>query len=176
MKRLSNFVVLSVAVASFLLAGTAARADSLSIVLAAPFQSGVEGLVDEFQFNATVTNESAQTVDLNGDDFSVDAPLSVDDSPFNSYPLSLGPGDSYTGVLFNVDVPLTTPQGLYAGSFEIIGGGPTDYTDVVGAANFNVQITPEPSSLLLMVSGLAGLAGTLRRRLVSWPRSETWGL
>jgi len=165
MKSLKSLLVLSAGVAFFLSAGAGARADSLSIVLALPFQSGVEGLVDEFQFDATVTNESSQTVYLNGDAFSVDAPLAVDDSPFFAYPLSLGAGDSYTGPLFNVDVPPGAPQGLYAGSFEIIGGGPTDYTDVAGAADFNAQITPEPSSLLLMASGLAGLAATLRRRL-----------
>jgi hypothetical protein len=166
MKSSSKLLLLSTAVAGSLLAGTTASADSLTITLTTPFQSGIVGTVDVFAFDATVTNDTAQTVYLNGDDYSVDAPLTIDDSPFNdSYPLSLGPGDSYAGLLFNVDVPPGTPQGLYAGNFEIIGGGPTDDTDVAGAANFNVQITPEPSSLLLMASGLAGLAATMRRRL-----------
>jgi hypothetical protein len=167
MKSLSKLLVSSTTVAGFLFAGTAAKADSLTVALTAPFQSGIVGTVDVFAFDATVTNDTAQTVYLNGDDYSVAAPMTVDDSPFNdSYPLSLGPGDSYTGLLFNVDVPPGTPQGLYAGNFEIIGGGPTDYTDVAGSANFDAQLTPEPSSLLLIVSGLAGIAGTLRRRVI----------
>jgi uncharacterized protein affecting Mg2+/Co2+ transport len=167
MKSLINLPVLSLAIAGLLLAGTAAKADPLTITLAAPFQSGVMDEVPVFAFDATVTNNSSSTVYLNADDWSVTAPLTVDDSPFdNNYPLSLGAGDSFTGVLFNVDVPSGTPQGLYTGTFEILGGGPTDDTDVAGAATFNVQITPEPSSLLLMVSGLGALAGTLRRRLV----------
>jgi hypothetical protein len=162
MKKLSSLPVLFLTTACFLLAGTAAKADILSITLAMPFQS-VPGTV--FAFDATVTNNSSQTVYLNADSSNVDSPLSVDDSPYlDNYPLSLGAGASFTGVLFNVDVPLTTPEGLYSGSFEILGGtNPADDTDVAGAANFNVYV-PEPTSLILLFTCLAGLGGSLRRR------------
>ena len=160
MKGLKGLLVVSTMIAGFLLAGTAAKADSLTITLLSPFQSGVSGTV--IAFDATVTNTSGGTVQLAGDNFNVDAPLTLDDSPYNNnWPLSLGAGDSYTGLLFNVDIPWPTAVGLYTGVFEI-----TDQNnDVVGSADFDVYVTPEPGSLLLLGSGLLALAGAARRRL-----------
>ena len=65
--------------------------------------------------------------------------------------------------LFTVDIPNGTPVGLYAGSFEILGGGPSDQ-NVVGTATFDVQITPEPGSLLLLATGLFALGVMARRK------------
>ena len=166
MKSASSLMILPLILAGFLLGVTAAQADPLSITLLTPIQTGLPG--DILSFTATVTNDSAEMVYLNGDFALVDSPLKVDDSPyFSGYPLTLGAGDSYTGVLFNVDIPSGAPVALYGGSFEIIGGvvGTGD-TDVVGTANFNVQVAPEPSSLLLLASGLAALAGIIRRRMI----------
>jgi hypothetical protein len=164
MKSLRSLPVLSLAIACFLPGGTPAKAGPLSVTLATPFQSGSQ---DVFSFTATVTNNSGATVFLNGDSFNVDAPLSVDDSPYdNNFPLSLGSGGSFTGVLFNVDVPPATAYGLYTGSFEIIGGGPLDNTDVAGAATFDVSVTPEPSSFLLLGAAVLALGVLARRKLL----------
>lgn len=166
MRKSSSFQVLPLAIASLLLASTAAKAGSLSINLSAPYQTGSESV---FAFVATVTNTSGSTVYLNADTFSVNAPLVLDDGPFLSgYPLSLsaaGPGSTYTGLLFNVDIPSGTLYGLYEGSFAILGSGnPADDSTVAGSAVFNVFLTPEPSSLILLPAGLAFLGGILRRR------------
>jgi hypothetical protein len=59
-----------------------------------------------------------------------------------------------------------TPVGLYTGTYQIIGGADSNAQDVLASENFDIQVTPEPSSLLLLASGLAGLAGTLRRRRI----------
>jgi hypothetical protein len=168
MKNLRNALLLSLTMAAFLLAGTAAKADPLTITFAAPFQSGLGG--DVLAFDATVTNTSGDAVYLNGDDFNLGAPLILDDSPFYLYPLTLGAGDSYTGLLFNVDMPSGTPVGVYPGSFEITGGSDGSAQDVVGEADFDVYVTPEPSSFLLLgtglITGLAGLGGNFLRRLI----------
>jgi hypothetical protein len=167
MKRFGKMVVLSLTIAGFLLAVTAAKADSLTITLAQPYQSiALNGTLD---FTATATNTSGSTVNLSGDDYNLGAPLSVDDTPYlANWPLSLGAGDSYTGLLFSVDIPVLTPQTIYEGIFEITD----ENNDVVGSADFNVAvITPEPSSLSLLgvglFAGLVWLGGVPRRRQVS---------
>jgi hypothetical protein len=51
-----------------------------------------------------------------------------------------------------------------AGFMELVEGGPYPFID--GTANLTFAPAPEPGSLLLFGSGILGLAGTLRRRLL----------
>jgi len=166
MNRASGTLLWSMTVAGMVIAGGTAKADPISLTLAAPFQtiSGGGGLLT---FDATVTNTDPTTVEyMNADAVTLAGALMVDDSPFFSdFPLFLNPGGTFTGELFTVSVPAGTAYGLYAGSFDILGGGPADFTDVVASADFNVQVSPEPASFALLLIGLvATLAGPLRRR------------
>ena len=86
MKRFGDLLKLSLAVVGLLLAGMAAKADSLTLTLDAPFQSGPTGF---FTFRGTIayanadsTNDQGITEYLNGDSFSVDSPTTLDDSSF----------------------------------------------------------------------------------------------
>jgi hypothetical protein len=134
-----------------LLTARAAKADLLTLALSSPFQTSGAGVVI---FDATVTNNTAQLVFLNGDNSSVDSPLTVDDSPYNTdFPLSLAAGASFTGELFAVDVPSGTPNDLYAGAFEITGGDGGSDQNVIATADFYVKVIPEPSSVLLLATG-----------------------
>lgn len=159
MKTLTRLLLPSIAMAAFLAAATAARADTLDLVLDAPYQLTPGG--NTLTFDVTIYNTDAvDTIYLNSDNSNVDLPLTLDNSGFfSNAPSSLGPsGSSVDFELFTVTVPEGTPYGVYTGTFEILGGGPSD-DNLLGTALFNVQVTPEPASLLLLLTGLAALAG-----------------
>jgi len=165
-KSTGKFVALSLTLAGFLLAGTAANANplSVSITLASPNQTTFTG--GTLTFDATVTNTGGATVFLNGDSATVDAPLTLDDSPFlANFPSSLIAGDSATGTLFTVFVP-GGAAGIYTGSFTIEGGADGSALGTLGSADFTVTTIPEPSGLLLMGSGILVLGLLAGRKLL----------
>jgi hypothetical protein len=173
MTRFRKMVVLSLAIAGLLVAGTAAKADSLiTLTLDSPYQVGAGPM---FDFNGTITNTSDQVVYLNGDGFPVlDSGLTADDGGFNvNAPGSLNPGQSSGDILlFTMTAPPYGPgSNFYAGTYAIYGGYGDSDSNLLAAENFNVQVTPEPSSLSLLgvglFAGLVWLGGVPRRRQVS---------
>jgi hypothetical protein len=160
-----------VALAVLLLMGTAAKADtfSVSFSLTQPYQTTAAG--ETLSFEAIIANLGGETMYLNGDTLVVNSPLVGDDTPFFlNFPLSLNSDDPVTGELFTITVPLGTPDGLYPGSFTLVGGGDAsshlglvEYFDVNVA---NVNPIPEPGAFLLMGTGLLGFAGVVRQRLL----------
>ena len=153
MKYRISLLTAALTMFALLLVPSAAKADPLQINFTAGFQSGADGTT--LQFDATITNTSASNVYLNSDSLSLEGFLVSDDSPFFNSPLFLAPGDFYTGELFTVNIPIGTPTGLYAGNFTIIGGDASDFIDPAGSADFNVNVTPEPPTVITLASAMS---------------------
>jgi len=150
----------------------ASRACADGVTLALSNVSGPPG--STITVVGTITNNTADTVYLNSEDFTLGSSsfLNGDITDFFlNAPISLGP-DSNSGLiaLFTFDIAPSTPGSVYDGNFlDIIGGGPSDFTDVLASSEFSVNVTatPEPGTLLLLFSGLLMLAlsNYLRRRV-----------
>jgi hypothetical protein len=150
-----------------LLLSVPAAADSVTITLASPFQVGAIGSTVSFTatVSAPITNSAA--IFLNGDSFNVDAPLWVDDSGFLAFPTSMNPGDSATGVLFAVNIPMGTPFGDYFGYFQITGGSDgSQLNPISNVGAFEIYAVPEPGGLMMLGSGVLGIFGVARRKLM----------
>lgn len=122
-------------------------------------------------YSGTVTNTSGAEVFLNGDEILLhptDA-FVIDDTPFLTMaPLSLQPGDAYTGALFNLTAPSDPVSHSYSGTFTIFGGPDSFTTDPVGVEAFRFQAVPEPGAMALLggvvVSGIGFMLRRRRRR------------
>jgi hypothetical protein len=160
-----------------LLLSSRAFADTINLSLTDPVQSGTAGSTGLFSATVSASGKNSDAIFLNGDSFNVTSPLVLDDSGFfQNFPLSLDPGDSFSGVLFSVELPPNVAAGLYTGSFEILGGADGGAVDNLGSVDFQVNVTPtastvpEPESLMLLAAGLPGVALLVRR---SWERLDS---
>lgn len=138
------------------------------LTLANPVQGTdqTKGAETILSFVATVNapGTNAGNVFLNGDSFNVGGDLTIDDSDFLNFPLSLSPGQSFTDTLFTVEVPADAAITTYLGSFTLLGGPTDSNSDILATAGFTIVATPEPSTFLMIGTGLTGLAATIRKR------------
>ena len=105
-------------------------------------------------FAATVTNLTSDPVFLNGDNVSIAAPLSVDDTKFLlNFPVFLTSHQAVTAQILDVTVLPSVPVGLYSGTFEILGGTSEFDFDSLASADFGVRVVPEPGNLSVFLAG-----------------------
>jgi hypothetical protein len=166
-RTLSTFALF--VLAATLLLSSRTFADTIGLSLNAPAQPGAPGSTVSFVATVSAPGTNGGTVFLNGDSFDVSSPLTLDDGGFfNDFPLSLNPGESFSGTLFSIALPSNVAAGLYTGSFEILGGADGGALDTLASVDFQVNVAPstvpEPESLMLLAAGLPGVALLVQRK------------
>ena len=70
--------------------------------------------------------------------------------------------------MFTIFIPAGTPLGSYTGFFQILGGSdPGSLGAISNVVEFQIDV-PEPDvRLLLLGSGIVGLAGLFRHKLLT---------
>ena len=157
---------------SLLVAQSACKADTIGISLTQSSLPATAG--SAVTFSGTLANSTAATVFLNSAGINLSgsfSPSDEDTTPFLvNAPFSLGPGGSTSSIgLFTIDVPRSIASGLYSGTFTVLGGTDENAQDVVGSADFTVQIgstspVPEPGSISFLVIGAICITSCARRR------------
>ena len=105
--------------------------------------------------------------------------LTENDLFFFGFPTSGAPGTvlhtdpPFTGDIFEIDVDPAAPFGVYTGTITLLGDSelpasccdPTLQNPLTSAIPFQIDVTPEPSTWSLMLTGLAIIAMIARKRL-----------
>ena len=89
---------------------------------------------------------------------------------FANVPGTYLPTEFYTGPILGITIAPGTPVGAYFGTLTLLGGGDEFALNDLGSANFELDVVPEPASLVLLATGLAGLFAYRRcvRPFRSW--------
>lgn len=149
-----------------------ASADTITLNLTSPTQTGAAGNTISFGGTVTAIPDGLGEIFLNSADVNFANPaLFGDPTPFLlNFPLTMTGGDSLTDELFTVLLPSGLLPGTYTGTFDIVGGSTFDASDIIASANFAIDVpgaspVPEPETYMLMATGMGALllAGFMRR-------------
>lgn len=153
-----NLALAGLVVTAAMLLSPAAKANSITLTINPSTVYVSAGGTVSVSATATASSSNTASVYLNGDSFNIGSPLLLNDSAFfTNAPFTLAPSASFTNILFTITAPGGTALGTYTGFFQILGGVlPTSGDALSNAAPFNVVVTPEPASVLLLATGLAG--------------------
>jgi hypothetical protein len=140
---------------------------ALSLTVEPLSQQGLPG--DSLTYQIALQNDLTGTVFLNGDDINLPAQdIFADDSSFLfNAPLSLGPGESWSGDAFTLTIGPTTPVQSYMGTFNILGGTDSSSVETVASGQFELVVNsvPEPpTGCLVGVAAAAGICCTRLRK------------
>jgi len=165
---------------ALLLCSPHCEASTIDIDLVQTTQTDAPGIT--LVFSGVLTNATGSTVFLNSAGINLAGgflPADFDVTPFLvNAPLSLE-GTQGTGAidLFTVTIPNSFGDGLYAGTFAVLGGADANAQEILGTANFFVGVAgtdaPEPSTMWTVAVTLAASAMVLRRR--NHPRIQIRG-
>lgn len=160
------------------LTASAAHADTVNFTLNPSTAATTPGGTVTYMATISAPATNGAPVYLNGDSITLADPNASynDDGLFANFLGSLSPGGSDTEELFTVTVASGELPGTYSGYYLLQGGADGNAQDVIGTQEFSytvnaassTSVTPEPPSVLLLFTGVLGVAGFgLRKRLTS---------
>ncbi len=181
MMKKSTFSLLTLFVAIVTMLSAAAHADTINFVITKPVQTGAPGATLTFDATISAPLSNGAPIFLNvigtttpGFDSS---PIDLTDF-FVNFPPFLNPGASTTDALFTIALAGDIAPGVYLGSVGIGGGINSDAENLLGTANFEIDVpgtspVPEPGTWVLLITGAGALAGVVysRRRSTGFARA-----